>query len=433
MSESSIAAARQAVLSALDALDAVSSSIGGQDLIDQLPFLNLVKWRAEHTALHAVARLDSEGEFAERGMRPAPAVTDLLRCTPAQSRRIVALAASIFPTSLHGEALEPQLPATATALGAWEIGRAHGEVIERALGTDAARRLAPEMWSGLEVQLADWARLYRPDELARLAAIVLEQLDQDGPAPHDEDQLVNELHLTKSRTGGGGRIKGRLDATTFDAVARAIQATITANDPDDLQGKSLGERQADALATICEHALDDGYLPAEGGERPHFRAILKFETLQKQARGVALEFGGMTTAAQLRRLTCDAKITPVVLGGEGQPLDVGRTRRCVTPAQRKAIAARDGGCAYPGCDKSPRWCEIHHIIHWADGGRTDINNLVMLCLIHHNQLHDSGWTTRIRDSQPEFIPPKWYDPRQRPRRSARATVFANPPAPVLQA
>jgi 5-methylcytosine-specific restriction protein A len=257
----------------------------------------------------------------------------------------------VFPTSLHGEALEPRLPATATALGGWEIGRAHGEVIERALSTDAAGRLTPEEWSGVEVQLADWARLYRPDQLAHLAADLIERLDQDGPTPHDEDQPVNELHLTTSRTGSGGRITGRLNATTFDAVTRAIQAALTPNDP---HGTTLGERQTDALAAICAHALNDAYLPTQGGERPHFTAILNFDTLQKQARGVALEFGGMTTATQLRRLTCDAQITPVVLGGAEQPRDVGREKRCVTPAQRKAVAARDGGCAYPGCDKSPR-------------------------------------------------------------------------------
>ncbi|HEX4251201.1 MAG TPA: DUF222 domain-containing protein [Pseudonocardia sp.] len=424
MSESSIATARQAVLSALDALDAVSGSIGGQDLIDQLPFLNLVKRRAEHTALHAVARLDCEGEFTDRGVRPALAVADLMRCTLAESRRMVALAWSIFPTSLQGAALEPRLPAPATALGGWEIGQAHGEVIERVFGTDAAGRLAPEVWAGLGVQLADWARLYRPDQLARLATDVIEKLDQDGPAPEDEDQLVNELHLARCRTDGGGRIKGRLDATTFDAVCRAIQAALTPNEPDDLgRGKSLGERQADALGAICEHALDEGYLPEEGGQRPHFTAILDFETMRSQARGVELEFGGMTTAAEARRILCDSKITPVVLGGEGQPLDVGCEKRCVSPAQRKAVAARDGGCAYPGCDKTPRWCEVHHIIHWLHGGRTDINNLVMLCLTHHNQLHDSGWKTQMHDGHPEFIPPKWFDPRQTPRRNPRGSIL----------
>jgi 5-methylcytosine-specific restriction protein A len=410
MSESRIAIARRAVNAALAELRMASISAGGQDLIDNLTFLQAVVRQAEHDVLHAVARLDSEGEFTERGMRPTPAVADLLRCTPAQSRRIVALAGSIFPTSLRGEALEPRLPATATALGGWEIGRAHGEVIERALGSDAAGRLSPEVWAGVEVQLADWARLYRPDELARLAAVVIEQLDQDGPPPHDEDQLVNELHLTRSHTGGGGRIKGRLDATTFDALARAIHAALTPVEPDDLdRDKTLGERQADALAAICEHALDDGYLPAEGGQRPHFTAILNFETLRTQARGAELEFGGMTTAAQLRRLTCDAKITPVVLGGDGQPLDVGREKRCVTPAQRKAIAARDGGCAYPGCDKTPRWCEVHHIVitlctGYTAAEPTSITSSCSASPITTNSTTPAGKPTYATDSRNSFRP-----------------------------
>ena len=227
------------------------------------------------------------------------------------------------------------------------------------------------------------------DELAHVGADLIAHLDQDGPPPDDEDQLVNELHLTKSSTSGGGRIKGQLDAATFDALKRAIRAALPPVEPDPLgRDKSIGERQAEALGAICEHALDDGYLPTEGGERPHLSAIIDFETLCKQTRGAGLEFGGTTTAAELRRLACDAKITPIVLGGEGQPLDVGRERRTVTPPQRKAIAARDRGCAYPGCDKTPNWCEVHHIIHWLHGGRTGatpkrphsrISEVVSLC------------------------------------------------------
>ncbi|HWN36319.1 MAG TPA: DUF222 domain-containing protein [Pseudonocardia sp.] len=365
MSESSIASADQAVFAALAQSRVASGSASGQDLIDRLTFLKSVIRQAEHDMLHTVAQLDGRGEFTDRGIRTASAVADLLCCTSGQARRMVAVAGSVFPTSLTGEPLEPRLPATATALDGWEIDRAHAEVIERALSSDAAQRLDPGTWAGVETTLADLARLYRPDELAQLAANLIEQLDQDGPPPDDADQLVNELHLAKSRTGGGGRIKGQLDAATFDVVARAIRATMTpakSADPAGLgRDTSLGQRQAEALGAICEHALDDGYLPAEGGERPHITAIVNFETMRSQARGAELEFGGHTTAGELRRMLCDAKITPVVLGGDGQPLDVGREKRCVTPAQRKAIAARDRGCAHPGCDRTPLWCQIHHI------------------------------------------------------------------------
>ncbi|MGH8921666.1 MAG: DUF222 domain-containing protein, partial [Actinomycetes bacterium] len=279
-------------------LRAVSGSAGGQDLFDLVAFWQMVIRQAQYQVLHGIARLESEGEFTERQVRPAPAVADLLRCSPGEARRMVAVAESVFPTSLHGQALEPVLPATATALGGWEIDRAHAEVIERALRTDAARRLDPATWADVEVQLADWARLYRPDELARLARILIDVLDQDGPAPEDEDTLVNELHLSKSRTGAGGRIKGRLDAATFEVLSRAIQAHLAPTDPNVLgEDKTLGERQADALAAICEQSLDDGHLPAEGGERPHITAIMNFEQMRTQARGLELEFGGHTTAA----------------------------------------------------------------------------------------------------------------------------------------
>ena len=429
MSESSIATARQALLEAWAVLDVASGSLSGQDSFDQLLFLQSMNRRSGHASLRIIAQLDSDGEFTERGVRPAAGVADLLRCTRIESRRMVAVAESVFPTSLAGMPLEPRLPATATALGGWEIDRAHAEVIERALSTDAAGRLDPEVWASVEAQLADYARLYRPDELAKFAAQLIELLDQDGPPPEDEDQQVNELHLSKSHTGGGGRIKGTLDAATFDVFARAIRANLTPTESGDPTGlgrdKTLGERQAEALGAICERVLDDGYLPVDGGERPHISAIMNIETMRRQARGAELEFGGMTTAGELRRLLCDAKITPVVLDGESLPLDVGREKRCVTPPQRKAIAARDRGCAHPSCDRSPIWCTVHHIIHWIDGGTTDIDNLVMLCREHHRLIHDSGWKVRIRDSLPEFIPPKWVDFSQTPRRNARSLVSAS--------
>jgi 5-methylcytosine-specific restriction protein A len=128
-----------------------------------------------------------------------------------------------------------------------------------------------------------------------------------------------------------------------------------------------------------------------------------------------LEFGGYSCAAQLRRILCDSCVTPAVLGGDSVPLDLGRTRRTATPAQRAALAARDGGCAHPGCDKTPSWCSVHHVIHWVDGGPTDLDNLVFLCLQHHIMIHQSGWVIRMRNGLPEFIPPKWVDINQKAR------------------
>jgi 5-methylcytosine-specific restriction protein A len=408
----SIIEARQAALAAMATLRAVEKSGDGQSKIEGFRFQRMLRRQSEHDALVLLADAEREGEFAERGMRPADAVADIARCRPAEARQMVALAGSVFPTTLGGQPLEPQLPATAAALGAFEIDQAHAEVIERALHTDAARRIPPEQWAGLETQLAALARQHRPDQVAKLARELIELLDQDGPAPDEGAPQINELYLAKSRHEVGGRITGRLDAPTFEVVARAIRAHVM---PGDGQ-QSLGERQAAALGEICEHSLDEGRLPAEGGERPHVTMVLDYERLRQQARGVILDYGGQLSAGHLRRMLCDAKIVPVVLGGDSQPLDVGREKRTATLAQRKAVTARDGGCAHPDCDRPAHRCQIHHLRHWLDGGNTNIDNLVMLCRAHHIMVHQSGWEIRMNRGHPEFIPPRWLDPTQTPRR-----------------
>jgi 5-methylcytosine-specific restriction protein A len=110
----------------------------------------------------------------------------------------------------------------------------------------------------------------------------------------------------------------------------------------------------------------------------------------------------------------------VVFDGTSQPLDLGRERRCVSLAQRKAVAARDRGCAHPGCHRTPAWCQVHHIhITSANGStaaKTNIEDLLMLCRSHHRMIHQSGWEVRMHLGRPEFIPPRWVDPNQAPRR-----------------
>jgi hypothetical protein len=358
-----------------------------QDRVDQLLYLKTAARQLEHDTVALVAQMDDAGDFVDFGVRPALAIADMLRCKESEARRMVAVGRAVFPTTLAGVALEPRLPATAMALAGWEIGQAHAEVIEHALSGEQARRISPEQWVGLEQQLAELARDYRPDELARLAAQLLERLDQDGPPPDEDEPQVNELHLSASADGVGGRIKGRLDSATFEVLSRAVRSVLC---PAADEGKSLGERQADALGEICEHALDEGRLPLEGGERPHVTAILDYRWMREQARGLMFDFGGRGTAADLRALLCDCGVTPVVFDGASQPLDLGRERRCVSLAQRKAVAARDRGCAHPGCHRTPAWCQVHHIREWVNGGETNIQELVMLCRTHHRMIHQSG-------------------------------------------
>ena len=152
------------------------------------------------------------------------------------------------------------------------------------------------------------------------------------------------------------------------------------------------------------------------GGRPHLNVLVRLEDLENRARAGCLDFGGTLSPESLRMLCCDAAVVPIVLDGKGQPLDVGRATRVIPDGLRRAVAARDGGCAR--CGRAASWCEVHHVVPWEQGGETKLSNLVMLCAAHHRQIHSTEWVVRIRDGLPEFIPPKWLDFEQKPRRKA---------------
>lgn len=110
-------------------------------------------------------------------------------------------------------------------------------------------------------------------------------------------------------------------------------------------------------------------------------------------------FGTALSPAVARRLACDAEVIPVVLGSAGEPLDVGRARRLATAGQRAVLAIRDGGCPFPTCTAPIAWTRAHHVVHWADGGPTDLTNLALLCDRHHRLVHARGFTATVTVSQ----------------------------------
>ena len=132
-----------------------------------------------------------------------------------------------------------------------------------------------------------------------------------------------------------------------------------------------------------------------------------------------LDTGAPISAAEARRLACDAQVLPAVLNGNSLPLDLGRARRLFTGPLRRALILRDHGCAFPSCDRPARWSEGHHLTPWADGGTTALSNACLICRRHHRLLHNnSGWQARLGpDGHPEFLPPATIDPERRPQRN----------------
>jgi hypothetical protein len=323
-------------------------------------------------------------------------------------------------TSLAGEPLPAELPATAQALQRGEIGIEHARAV--ADGVRKITDLAPsQQCENAETFLADQARLFGPHEIRQLAERLAYHVDPDGALREEERQYAErELHFGVCRDGVTA-VKGRLDQET-GAKLRAVLEPLAAPQPEsdgEKDPRTATQRNADALADVLDIALSTDRLPRAGGQRPHMTVTVSLDSLRQwlpsdppRSPGILETTGQPLTTTQLRRLACDAEILPMVLDGEGQPLDVGRAQRTAPAHLRAALLARDGGCTIPSCDHPSGTAEAHHRRHWVDGGETSLDNLVMLCGFHHRMVHAQQWDIEHADGRPVFIPPSTIDPRR---------------------
>ncbi|MFP5023530.1 HNH endonuclease signature motif containing protein, partial [Pseudonocardia phyllosphaerae] len=368
--------------------------------------------RLDRCTVAVTAELERRGAFVERGYKNADsALSDLVGWDRREAKVRTRAAQHVHPrTGLTGQTLPPRLPATAQRFAAGRLGLAHVDVIATVLGSHAAQRIPAEKLAMAEEQIAEHATCYTPNELRAFATDLIDRLDEDGPEPDDEPAPdLNTLKILANRSGSGGRFTGRFDdAVMFDAIAAALEALSAPR--GDADERSPWQRQAEALYEICSVSLERDELPETGGRRPVVSVLVRLEDLEQRAKGALLHFGGQCTPENLRMLACDASVVPVVMNGTGEPLDIGRAQRTIPTGIRRAVTARDKGCAHPGCDRPPSWCDIHHIVPWECHGPTELNNLVMLCKSHHRLIHKPGWEVRIRGGLPEFIPPAWIDP-----------------------
>jgi hypothetical protein len=223
------------------------------------------------------------------------------------------------------------------------------------------------------------------------------------------EQRVDVEHRTlEVRTGEGGAvfIKGFLDPVGGAALCTALDPLARRTGSDD--DRSRERRYADALVELAGHALDEAILPRVGGQRPHLQVTTSLETLVGTPGAPAgmLERAGPIATPTVQRLACDASVTRVLLGPDSAVVDVGRARRLPSGPTRRALHARNGGCAWPGCDRPAAWTAAHHIKHWARGGPTDLDNLVLLCHRRHWLVHEGGWKlVRGDDGQIRSIAP----------------------------
>ena len=169
--------------------------------------------------------------------------------------------------------------------------------------------------------------------------------------------------------------------------------------------RSVSQRRADALGHILERFVTGKCSGSANGAHQVVVHIAHDALCDvTESSGAEFDDGRAVTVETARRLGCDGALIGVVEGEKGEPLAVGRRTRAVPPAIRRALRVRDGGCRFPGCDRS-RFVHAHHIQHWADGGETKLDNLVTLCSQHHRLVHEGGYGVRMNNGEIEFMRP----------------------------
>lgn len=205
---------------------------------------------------------------------------------------------------------------------------------------------------------------------------------------------------------GGVVLRGRLDEVGGATLRAALEPLSKRGGAEDTRRRK--RRMADALVELANHGLDASVLPSQAGQRPHLQLTAAMDTVLGISGAPAgeLEFAGPVPAATVQRLACDASITRVLLDPKSAITNVGRALRVPAAATRRALHARDQGCVWPGCDRPPSWTSAHHLHHWAHGGKTDLRNLLLLCIRHHGMVHERGWTlSRSADGRLLALPP----------------------------
>ncbi len=331
-------------------------------------------------ALHARQQIDVavaiwSKSLADRGghhdlgySSPTALLTDLGRMTPGHARQIVALGS-----------IRDKAP---FAFQAWSDGR---------LSTDQARPLfaaaeaVPDVYPEVEQRLVDIVEGL--DAVDTHRAVEYWRQSVDGPGQLDAETQQTRRGLSKSWSLDGMlKVDGWLTTTT----GQAFEALLDANTlpPRDGDTRTPRQRRHDALENACRSLLDNGVTPTIGGEKPHVILHTDIPALQGIAGGLhETEDGTIIDIDALRMIACDCSITRIVFGPDSEVLDIGRKTRVWTTAQRRAIVARDRHCQGPGCRAKPKYCDIHHEDHWAEGGETTVDKGKLFCRPCHIQEH----------------------------------------------
>ena len=378
---------------------------------------------------------------ATGGRAASELVRDLSRLDDGDVRDWETVAEAITPrTSLQGEPLPCRHQPVADAVLAGSITARAASIIAKGIDVVSAQADGATL-AAVEATLVEYAGSVTTRELSRLVRTLPDRFDPEGAERREEllrerstvsvrqlpdglTRLVADLHPEAA-----GFLLTALDARTsprrlprfIDPQSELAEIVEETHDDDT---RTLGQKRVDALVAIARESIagDPG---AVGGTSVTMVVTVPLQNLL-DGTGIASIAGvdEPICAGTARRLAADAEIIPLVLGSDSEPLDLGRSARLYSLGQRRALAARDGGCIWPGCTAPPAWCEVAHLLAWILDGPTDLDNGALMCSHHHHRFDRDGWELRREDGVPYLIPPPWIDPARAPRRAGRLPAVA---------
>ncbi|MCX2748960.1 DUF222 domain-containing protein [Arthrobacter sp. MI7-26] len=385
-----------------------------------------------------------------------------LRIGIGEARRRLALASVVLPQAgIAGQEIPARHQVLAAALSSATVPSRSATVISVAL--DQVRHIADtETALQMEQALTNTAVQSDPDFVSRMAKRWVDAIDQDGSEPSEEELRHRQGAFIRKPRRGLHYLEIFATAEQFETLATVMNTatnprlrhdTDEAQDtdpggttgknttggtagfpehdgtaPPPLDRRSRAQKLLDGLVGACAVALSTGELPSNGGLRPQVMVTIDHRELLERVEHQtttanprlstgASTFQGPIHPSVIRKIACDADIIPVLLGSDSRVLDIGRTTRVFPPHIRKAITARDQGCAFPDCTIPAPWCEAHHITYWSHGGTTGTDNGILACSHHHHVIHKEQWTITMDSGVAWFKPPPHIDPRQTPRRN----------------
>ncbi len=388
------------------------------------------------------------------------------------ARRVSSAEAVGTRVSMSGFVRSPRF----TALAA--VTRVGGVPVESAqVAVGCLRRLERRFFATTdqlrfaEVQLAEAAVVFGPEELRKVAQKIEDVLFPDGTLANEKEVADARQVTLMPKADGSYVVEGRLTGlcgAALSAVITSLAAPVPGPDgsPDE---RNAGQRRHDAVHTAAmmllrrsephrgrqsdghqsdghqsdghqsdgpqsdghqsdghqsdrwlpaDRLLRAGGLPRSGGVPASIIVTIDTMDLLNGTGHGSTADGGRLSVSEVMRLADEAELLPALLSkgltGGGCVLNLGRTRRCASEYQTKALIARDGGCSFPHCTSPPNWCDRHHINAWRDGGLTDLSNLTLLCGYHHAYFEQHRWVCRMLGGLPHWIPPRWVDPDQTP-------------------